>query len=60
MKSVTVSRTEEVEQGRSKLPILGQEQEIMEMINNHGVVVLSGEEIENNKVLYNNSHCVTR
>ena len=43
LQTVTVSRPAKVEEGRSKLPILGQEQEIMEMINNHGVVVLSGE-----------------
>ena len=42
LKTLTVSRAAEVEEGRSKLPILGQEQEIMELINNHGVVVLSG------------------
>ena len=43
LQAVTVSRPAKVEEGRSRLPILGQEQEIMEMINNHGVVVLSGE-----------------
>ena len=42
LKTVTVSRAAGLEEGRSKLPILGQEQEIMELINNHGVVVLSG------------------
>ena len=43
LRTLTVSRPAKVEEGRSRLPILGQEQEIMEMINNHGVVVLSGE-----------------
>ena len=42
LKVVQVSRSKEVEESRSKLPIIAQEQEIMEMINNHGVVVLTG------------------
>lgn len=43
LRTVSVTRPARVEEGRSNLPILGQEQEIMEMINNHGVLVLSGE-----------------
>jgi len=43
MKYVHVQRTEEIQQSRSKLPIIAEEQLIMETINNQGVVVLSGE-----------------
>ena len=43
MKVVQVDRLAEVVESRAKLPIIAQEQEIMEMINNHGVVVLSGQ-----------------
>ena len=43
IKVVSVARKPDVQEARSKLPILAQEQEIMETINSHGVVVLSGE-----------------
>ena len=43
IKVVSVARKSDVQEARSKLPILAQEQEIMETINSHGVVVLSGE-----------------
>jgi len=43
LKYVQVNRTEEIEQSRSKLPIIAEEQLIMETINSQGVVVLSGE-----------------
>jgi len=43
LKYVQVVRPEEIEQSRSKLPIIAEEQLIMETINSQGVVVLSGE-----------------
>ena len=41
--NVPVSRTPEVEEARLKLPILGEEQLVMEAINEHPVVVICGE-----------------
>ena len=43
LKYVQVNRSEEMELSRSKLPIIAEEQLIMETINSQGVVVLSGE-----------------
>eukprot|EP00090_Calanus_glacialis_P000206 TRINITY_DN10139_c0_g1_i2.p1 TRINITY_DN10139_c0_g1~~TRINITY_DN10139_c0_g1_i2.p1 ORF type:complete len:1165 (-),score=488.14 TRINITY_DN10139_c0_g1_i2:35-3529(-) len=43
LKYVQVNRSEEIELSRSKLPIIAEEQLIMETINSQGVVVLSGE-----------------
>jgi len=43
LKFVQVNRTEEISLSRSKLPIIAEEQLIMETINSQGVVVLSGE-----------------
>ena len=40
---VRFARTEAIEKIRYELPILGMEQEIMEAITEHDVVVLSGE-----------------
>lgn len=40
---VEVSRTEEVNESRSKLPIIGEEQVIMESIRYNDVVIISGE-----------------
>ena len=40
---VAVNRTKEIQEGRLKLPILAEEQTIMETINENPVVVLAGE-----------------
>lgn len=40
---VEVSRTKEIQAARLKLPILAEEQQIMEVINENNVVVLAGE-----------------
>jgi ATP-dependent RNA helicase DHX37/DHR1 len=40
---VKVERAEKIEAARSELPILGMEQEVMEAVLEHDVVVLSGE-----------------
>ncbi len=40
---VLVQRSAEVQSGREKLPILGEEHAVMEAINHHPVVVLAGE-----------------
>lgn len=40
---VHVSRPKEVEQKRKDLPIIMMEQEIMEAINEHSIVILCGE-----------------
>lgn len=42
-KVVTVQRTPDIEEGRSSLPIIGMEQEIMEAVSENDVVVLCGE-----------------
>ncbi|KAJ9664325.1 putative ATP-dependent RNA helicase DHR1 [Neophaeococcomyces mojaviensis] len=41
--NVHVKRTEAIQQSRTELPILQREQEIMEAIHNHSVVVVKGE-----------------
>lgn len=40
---IHVARSSEVQAARLKLPILGEEQVIMEAINEHNIVILSGE-----------------
>ncbi|KAJ1723782.1 putative ATP-dependent RNA helicase DHR1 [Coemansia erecta] len=40
---VSVTRSDEIQQQRSRLPVYGEEQQIMEAIGAHPVVVLSGE-----------------
>lgn len=40
--SVSVTRTPEIQAARMKLPILGEEQRLMEAIHNHNVVVVCG------------------
>ena len=40
---VFVQRSEQISEARSRLPIIAEEQLIMERISEHGVVVLSGE-----------------
>src|SRR5690606_16458353 len=41
--SVTVNRSEEIQTSRLKLPVVGEEQKIMEAIHTHDCVVLCGE-----------------
>ena len=40
---VAVNRTKEIQDGRLKLPILAEEQTIMEIINENSVIILAGE-----------------
>ena len=40
---VAIARTAEIAEARSKLPIIGMEQEIMEAVMHNNVIVLSGE-----------------
>lgn len=42
---VDVVRSEEIQATRLKLPILGEEQQIMEVINENSVVILAGNEV---------------
>ncbi|XP_050522652.1 probable ATP-dependent RNA helicase kurz isoform X2 [Daktulosphaira vitifoliae] len=42
-KPLLVNRTKEIEESRSKLPIIGEEQVIMEAINDNDVVIIVGE-----------------
>ncbi|KOS18793.1 putative ATP-dependent RNA helicase DHR1 [Escovopsis weberi] len=40
--SVTVTRTPEVQEGRMRLPVVSEEQRLMEAIHNHDIVVICG------------------
>ncbi|KAJ4148089.1 hypothetical protein LMH87_002576 [Akanthomyces muscarius] len=40
--SVTVTRTAEIEEARLKLPVVSEEQKLMEAIHNHNIVVICG------------------
>lgn len=40
---IPINRTEEIIESRSKLPIIGEEQVIMEAINENDVVIIVGE-----------------
>lgn len=40
--SVTVTRTPEIEEARMKLPVVSEEQRLMEAIHNHDIVVICG------------------
>ncbi|OAQ95980.1 hypothetical protein LLEC1_02853 [Akanthomyces lecanii] len=40
--SVTITRTAEIEEARLKLPVVAEEQKLMEAIHNHNIVVICG------------------